>query len=584
MPKVQLELEVVTTGEGQILRVAQQTEQAMARLKAAGSMALVRPDAVQSVAGLRTETAALAAQVGQLGNPYAQAARQLERHAAGSRAAAIGERDWKQAVGATAMLLGAANPTLALAGLELQKFGSALARVSPLAKAAALAVVGIGAAVGIAAARSQQIAQVETRLAGIRRMGRGLDVEGLASARGESTLELEAIARQRQSVFGRLALFAGAIPRMLTGGTSREGELLREQVGIDEAMREAVRHAAQVTAADQAERLARGRVDRRKTLLDSLLDTGAAGMQTVALHTGQMADDARAGAAAAEASLDLQQTRELGAARARGAATAELALIQQRYRDRRTLIRQAELDELDAVERIRTDAVRRLAAQELATQTAVLTQASAQRVAEAERVAALETTRREADLAVRMAAVQGGELAIARLKAEAERQSLQAGLDAARSASGQRVAEAERLHAGLLALLQGQLAQGLVSERDYATAVRQLDQELFTARQQSLSQYGQALTAALGKAAADYQRYADRVRDLDRQMRAAQAGTEDLLAEIRQAGMTPGEAFADRERRAQEKLAAAQTLSGDAQVAALQAVQAEYKEIGRAHV
>jgi hypothetical protein len=135
-----------------------------------------------------------------------------------------------------------------------------------------------------------------------------------------------------------------------------------------------------------------------------------------------------------------------------------------------------------------------------------------------------------------------------------------AGEDAAKQ-----LAEADRLRAQLLANLEGYYAQGLVGEREFAAQRRQLQGE-----------WVQANAAALTKATADYKNYTEEIKKLDRQMAEVKSGTADLLASIKQAGMTPAEAFADKERVAQEHLASAMKLSGQEQIDALKKVQQEY--------
>lgn len=576
MAKVQLEFEIVTTGEGAFLRATQQTEAAMARLKAAASTALVRQDTINSVAGLRTETAGLAHQVTQLSNPYARAAEQLQRHTAAGRQAAISQRDLKQAMGAVAVAMGQASPTLMLAGLELQRFGATLQGLPLAARVGAGGLLALVAAIGYLNSKANDLERVEARLAAVRSAAHRLDAGALRQGVEEAADEQAAIARQREgSLFGEVKYRFSNLFRIVKGQPSTRNEARQRELESTDALAKVMAFESRFSAAEHAARMAQSAVSRRQQLLASLMSSGSAGPETVYMQTRRLIEEIESVKQAEMGSLEMQQTREM-----RGKRTnAEKDIVRQQYRERKEELLRATEDEIAAVSRLRDNAARRLAAQELEAQTATLRQGSAQRLAILEQQTQIEAGLREARLAEQMAEVQGGELAIARLRAEAERQHLQAGIEATRSASGQRIAEAERMHAALLALLQGQLAQGLLSERDYVAQVRQLDQELFTARQQSLSQYSQALQAALSKAAADYQRYADRVRDLDKQMREAKAGTDDMLAEIKQAGMTPAEAFADRERRAQQKLAEAMTLSGDEQVAALKAVQREYQTL-----
>jgi len=141
--------------------------------------------------------------------------------------------------------------------------------------------------------------------------------------------------------------------------------------------------------------------------------------------------------------------------------------------------------------------------------------------------------------------------------------SIRAALDGEDQA--RQLANAERLHTSLLAMLQGYFAQGLIGEKEFTDQRRQLQ-----------GAWVQSNAAALAKATADYKQYTEKIKALDRQMQEAKYATADLLAGIKQAGMTPAEAFADREKRAQEKLAVAIQLSGQEQVDALKKVQQEY--------
>ena len=220
-----------------------------------------------------------------------------------------------------------------------------------------------------------------------------------------------------------------------------------------------------------------------------------------------------------------------------------------------------------------------IAREELADQTAIAKEGMTRRVGILEQQFQVEEALRKAKTEIRVADLAGGEMERIREQQRLEYAALQEGLSATRQVNTQKYTEAEQSHAKLVALLQGQLAQGLINERDYANQVRALDQELYQAKMQTLSQYGSALQAALARAAADYTKYMQQIRDLDRQMREAKYGTEDILAQIKQAGMSPAEAFADREKRAQEKLGRAMNLSGQEQMDALKAVQQEYSAL-----
>ena len=160
----------------------------------------------------------------------------------------------------------------------------------------------------------------------------------------------------------------------------------------------------------------------------------------------------------------------------------------------------------------------------------------------------------------------------------AEQQALrERGLAVFRHASAKELGEIDKKLAREKILIHERTAlQVDQMESRNAARIKQIHEKLAADKTQALDKYVSALRDVLGKATAQYEKHAEEVKRIDKEMRASRMDTGDILAGIKQAGMTPAEAFADREKRAQEKLAVAMQLSGQDQVDALKKVQQEY--------
>jgi hypothetical protein len=404
-----------------------------------------------------------------------------------------------------AVLLADVNPALAQSIMNFQS----MAQASRLASSAITGGLVVAAAAGVAALvaytrQTNEAIEFQVRLdESVRRF----DVSGMTSQLKALGVELEMEEKKAKAFLGGLKLptniaFEGFSAEVETGGATI-GEALAE--GMLKILRE-----RQKQLREEIERMAPLFFEQQVIDLSTKL---RAAQSERALMTGPAAS--------------------------RGAEIIDR--LQREERDAKRIIElQTEIAKGQATteeERLRASVLgsyRRLIVEE-ETKTKIL---AAQRAQAAE------------ELAIRMADLR-------------QSASIRAALDGEDQA--RQLANAERLHASLLAMLQGYFAQGLLGEKEFTDQRRQLQ-----------GAWVQSNAAALAKATADYKQYVEKIKALDRQMKEAKYATADLLAGIKQAGMTPAEAFADRERRAQEKLSAAMTLSGQEQVDALKKVQQEY--------
>jgi hypothetical protein len=166
---------------------------------------------------------------------------------------------------------------------------------------------------------------------------------------------------------------------------------------------------------------------------------------------------------------------------------------------------------------------------------------------------------------------------------------------AAEIASKKAVVDAQMAKLKATADAKEAATQAKKSEEDFAKAygasidlqlkglddVAKAEWALSEIRQKAHADAVKGLQDVYTQATAAYQKHIAEIKKIDADALAAKTGTGDLLSGIRQAGMTPAEAFADREQVAQEKLAAAMKLTGQDQIDALKAVQREYGSLAQ---
>jgi hypothetical protein len=427
-----------------------------------------------------------------------------------------------------AILLADVNPALAQSIMNFQS----LAQASRLAGSAITGGLVVAAAAGVAALvhYTQQTNQAIEFQARLDESVRRFDVSGMTGQLKALGLELEIEEKKAQAFLGGLKIFGGfegfqgfeESEVSTIGETLAEGKLKKFRENMEKVRKEIER----ITPLFFEQQVINLSTKLRAAQSDRALMTGPS-----ASRGAEIVDRLQREERDAKRIIDLQTEIAKGQA----ATEKERLQISVLGSYQRLIVEEETKTKILAAQRAQ-------AAEELAMRTADLRQSASIR-------AALEG----GELAIRMADLRNDWSARAALEGENQARQL---------------ANAERLHASLLAMLQGYFAQGLIGEKEFTDQRRQLQAE-----------WVQSNAAALTRAATDYQKYRDQIRSLDKEMRKAKEDTADILAGIKQVGMTPAEAFADRERRAQEELARAMKLSGQEQVEALKAVQGKYADL-----
>jgi hypothetical protein len=595
MPKVVLEYEIKATGEAAVQAMVDRSMTALQQIEArskssAQAIASGTQLSLFDPAPIKQATAAVVqhkqtlnealfsiAQTAHLTvNPYAKAAAQIRRTSSDT-ARMVSTEMVSGVLAPLSMAMGQANPIisqLALGTMRLQG-GMAGATLGAKAMVGGLVALGVGAAASLM--RLEELEKSAQRFAAIGKLSMSLDAGGLTQGLGEITQNRSARARNvENSWLGRTLQFWGDRGRSAIGLQTVEAEDTTAEAMLREALTRSVDHRQHVSAAQTRGQLAQSAFSRSQTTLSDLLARGLAGPDTIQIHGQKMRDALLDSTQAKLAQSELQATEERRQAAANKTIDIEGPLIKQRAAERRALLLDEERTAQEALGRTIRDAQQARAREELETQTAIAKETLERRRAGLEQVAQMEASLREAASATAIAELTGSETERATRTQAIEYQTLQASLAATQTVNAAKLADQEQFRRQQIASLQGMQAQGYLSEREYATQVRALDQELYSLKAANLQAYSAALTSALSKATSDYQRYTDQARQLDRQMRETKTGTADLVAQITQAGTSPEAALADRERRAHEKLREAVALSGEEQVAALKAVQQEF--------
>jgi hypothetical protein len=615
MPTVMLQYEITTKGEGLVQTLVDRSTTALQRLEGqaktsaqavAATMASVQrsmtsgPYGASSGAGgyfsestimdpapIAKATAAVVAHkqtlqeaLGSIArtahltvNPYKQAAAQV-RQDASATARMVSTEMVSGVLGPMSMAMGQSNPLVTQLALGTMRLQGGLAGASLATKGLVGGLIAIGAFAASSLMRLEELEKSAQRFAAIRQLSVSLDAGSITQGLGEIARNEEARARRvENSWLGRTMEFWGDVGRRAVRLPTAAAQDAAAKWELERALTRSVEHQGEVSASQTRGQLAQAASGRLQATLSDRISRGLAGPDEIQGVGYQMHTALMRSVNEKLLQSELQETEERRKAAANKTEGIEGPLIQQRAAERKALILDEERTTQEALARTIRDAQQKRAREELETQTAIAKETLERRRAGLEQVAQMEAALREAASATAIAELTGSEAERATRTQAIEYQSLQASLAATQTVNAAKLADQERFTTQQTAALQGMLAQGYLSEREYATQVRALDQETHSLKAANLQAYGAALTSALSKATSDYQRYGDQVRQLDRQMRETTSGTADLVAQIRQAGMSPAAALADRERRAHEHLREAVSLSGEEQVAALKAAQ-----------
>jgi hypothetical protein len=530
-------------------------------------------------------------------NPYAVAAAQikqqqtaLDKYRGSADQTEMSQRKLKEAIRNTTMAFGNVSPELMLVSVALSNIREEMSGVSLASKAAAMGTIGIGLAVAAVVSNFERLEEKARVLAEIRRAAGTFDIGALQTGAGATAVGIETTVRRLDSPIGALIEGVKNIPNTLEtawnfwsgNGKGPTKTTLEEQQERLEQYRDAIKQLQPyVQDLDRAQASARltaaGSAEIQQTL-QAAMQFGTARPTDVATASAAMQRASGSRYAAERAALALEERKALAEAEARGTKDIEEPTIKARYADRLKLLSTEERQEAETIGRLRLEGLRTLAAQELSQQESILKESLSRRQAAAEIAVSAGAAIRHAGDTTYLGSLDASQRA--QMGLSTEYAGTAADLAATQAASAARVAEIERTQTQLKAVMQGYRAQDLISEREYADKVRGMDQELTQAKMQGLQQYSQALASALGKAASDYAKYTEEVRGLEKSIRATKQDTADAVAAIKQAGMTPAEVTADREKRAADALTAAMKLSGQEQIDALKKVQTEYASLG----
>ena len=527
----------------------------------------------------------------QIANPYSKAAEQVQRVAEiqqklfGGTASAVDAasgaadrhtlsvRHMRGAIMTVTEALGEQNSALASAGAHMAMFSRMMEELPTGMGVAAVAIVGVGAAV---IAHLNILEEARARAATLRRAVSQSDTSKIRGGMEEASATMENIeAEGTFSVgtlmdWGRKMVFAETRWEAAKEKLDDYRQALERLLPVEKAIADAgyAQKAAELRLAD---------IERQfgsASSAGTLSHTGVMGYEKQELRALQ--DWIQSG----KTQISAQSRRDVNVALSRGALEggAEIQMIRDKSaKDLLLLEETTGQKRLQIIDR-NLQARRELAKQEIALDEATAKDMMARRLAAIEIGASAENAIREAQLRMELANMSPDQLA--RYGPGAEAANTWAGLASVQDTSATRVRDMERTQTQIKAVMQGYLASGLMLQRDYDDKVRAMDQELTMAKIQGLQQYESALGSALAKAAGDYQKYTEQVRTLDKAIRDTKRSTANDLAEIKEAGMSPAEAQADKERRANEALTDAMQLSGQEQVDALRAVQNEYKALG----